>query len=98
MTAAETLEKAQTSVDQLERGIGFVQDRLAKVEDLATRVDEIAVTASDVATKARRLSKYVLIVGGVVVVGAAVYFAARKCPIVRPSTEPDENTSEEATD
>jgi uncharacterized membrane protein len=98
MTAAETLEYAQTSVDQLERGIGFVQDRLAQAEGLASRVDEIAVTAGDVATKARRVSKYALIVTGVVILGAAVYFAARKCPIRRPAEEPDETTTEEATD
>ncbi len=97
MTAAETLEYAQTSVDQLERGIGFVQDRLAATEDLVVRLDELAVTASDVATKARRGSKYVLILAGAVVVGAVVFAASRKCRMRRPDNAEAESAPEEAT-
>jgi len=95
MTAAETLEYAQTSVDQLERGIGFVQDRLQDAESIAVRVDELAVTAGDVAVKARRGSRYALIGFGVIVVGAAVFFASRKCAIRKPEHESEETATEE---
>ena len=96
MTAAETLEYAQTSVDQLERGIGFVQDRLHQAESIAVKVDELALTAGDVAAKARHGSRYALIGFGVVVVGAAVFFAARRCRIRKSEQEPDETATAEA--
>ncbi len=72
MTALETLEYAQTSVDQIERGIGFVQERLEQAESLALKVDDLAVTAGEVAAKARRISRFALILGGVVIVGGAI--------------------------
>jgi hypothetical protein len=95
MTAAETLEYAQTSVDQLERGIGFVQDRLQQAENVAIKVDELAVTAGDVAAKARRGSRNALIVLGVIVVGGAVFFAVRKRAARTPTQKPDEPATEE---
>jgi len=74
VTALETIEKAQTSVDQIQRGLEFVQVRLDRADDLATRVDEIAVTASTVVKKARRVSRFVLVLGAVTVVGGVVAF------------------------
>lgn len=93
MTAAETLEYAQSSVDQIERGIGFVQDRLAQAEGLAVKVDDLAVTASDVAAKARRGSRYALVAAGVVVLGIVVIVAIRKCPTRRHDEETPETTT-----
>lgn len=98
MTAAETLEYAQTSVDQLERGIGFVQDRLQEAESIAVRVDELAITAGDVAAKARRGSRYALIGISVVVVGAAVFFAARKFAVRKPEQNQVEPATEEVAE
>lgn len=98
MTAADTLEYAQTTADQLERGIDFIQDRLAQAQDLAIRVDELSAAASDVAAKARRGSKYALIIAGIAVVGVAVFIAIRKCPMTRPEAGPTEEPTNEASD
>ena len=98
MTAAETLEYAQASVDQIERGIGFVQDRLAQAENLAGRLDEAAATASDVSAKARRGSKYVLLVAGVAIVGITILVIARRRAVRQPAEEPAETTTDEETE
>lgn len=98
MTATETIEYAQSSIDQLERGIGFVQDRLTAAEDIAVRVDELAITASDAAAKARRGSKYLLIFAGIAIVGVVVFAASKKCRM-RTQNEPvEESAPEEATE
>ncbi len=98
MTAREKLEYAQTSVDQLERGVAFVQDRLAEAESIATTVDELTVTANELAATARRGSRYALIIAGVVVVGAVVFFASRRCRVRQHDDEPAETLPEEAAD
>ncbi len=79
MTAVETLEYAQTSVDQLGRGIEFVQDRLDQAENVALKVDELALTASDVVDKARRVSRFAIILGIATVVTAGI----ATCVIIR---------------
>jgi len=91
MTALETLEYAQSSVDQIERGLGFVQERLDQAESLALKVDDLAVTAGEVAAKARRISKFAVILGGVVIVGGAV-----ACVIICKRRR--SNRSEESTE
>jgi len=98
MTAAETLEYARTSVDQIERGIDFVQDQLAHAESIAIRVDEFAVTAADVAARTRRGSKYVLIVTGVAVVGVAVLIAVRRYRARRPEEASTDTADQESVD
>lgn len=86
MTALETLEYAQTSVDQIERGIGFVQERLEQAESLALKVDDLAVTAGEVAAKARRISRIAMIVGGAVIVVCAV-----ACVVIRKRRMPSQS-------
>ncbi len=94
MTAVETLEYAQTSVDQIERGLGFVQDQLDRAEDLALKVDEMSAVASDVVVKARRLSRILFILGGLLTIGGVVtVIVVRKR---RKAIEP-EDVSEPAT-
>lgn len=98
MTATETIEYAQSSVDQLERGIGFVQDRLAAAEDTAVRVDQLAVTARDAAGKARRGSKYLLIFASVAILGAVLFAASKKCRMRTQDESVDESAPEEASE
>jgi len=74
MTAVETIGYAQTSVDQIQRGLEVVQGHLGRADDIAVRVDDIAVAASDVVKKARRMSRFVLVFGGVLCVGGIVAF------------------------
>jgi hypothetical protein len=80
MTAAETIEYAQTSVDQIQSGLVFVQGHLERAENLALKVDDLATTAGRVVEDARRFSRFALIVGGAVVVlgGIAVIVVIRK--------------------
>jgi len=73
MTAAETIEYAQTSVDQIQTGLEFVQGHLGRAEDFALKVDDLAITAGAAVKEARRLSRCALILGGAaLVVGGIV--------------------------
>ncbi|GMQ98595.1 MAG: hypothetical protein BMS9Abin17_1115 [Acidimicrobiia bacterium] len=74
MTALETIEYAQTSVDQIQHGLEVVQGHLGRADDLAIRVDDIVLAAGDVAKKARRVSRFVLVFGGVMCIGGIVAF------------------------
>jgi CHASE3 domain sensor protein len=74
VTASETVEFAQTSVDQIQRGLAAVQENLEVIDD-------VAVAAEQLVEQVRRRSKYVFIVGGSVAlcaVVAVVVFKRRK--------------------
>lgn len=72
MTAVETIELAQGSVDQLQRGIVIVGEQLDKA-------DAFAQTATEVVQKTRRFSKRALICGLVLMVfGAAAVVIIKK--------------------
>ncbi|GMQ94783.1 MAG: hypothetical protein BMS9Abin12_2291 [Acidimicrobiia bacterium] len=89
MTAVETIEYAQTSVDQIQRGLEVVQGHLGRADDLAIRVDDIALAAGDVVNKARRMSRFVLVFGGVIFVGGIVAFVVSRAR--RKSTTNDDS-------
>ncbi len=72
MTAADTIEYAQSSVDQIQRGLELVQDQLEKADAFAVKADELAQTAGEFVVKARRISRAVLILGGLAVIGGTV--------------------------
>jgi hypothetical protein len=89
MTALETIEYAQTSVDQIQRGLEVVQSHLGRADDLAIRVDDIALAASGVVKKARRMSRFVLVFGGVICIGGIVAFVVLRAR--RKSTANDDS-------
>jgi hypothetical protein len=79
MTTADTIELAQVSVDQIQRGLDFAQGRLDQADaliDVADKVTEVVATAK---VRARRLSRRTLICGVVATVcGIAVIMIIKK--------------------
>ena len=101
MTVQETAEYAQVSVDQAQRGINFVQDKIDRVDDLMLIADDISVKAGNVVAGTRRWSRRGLIIGGVLVIGVIVVVVASRCrrsgdgaeTIVEPADESAESSS-----
>ncbi|MEN8238703.1 MAG: hypothetical protein ABFR53_05825 [Actinomycetota bacterium] len=87
MTAAETIELAQGSVDQLQRGIVTVQEKLEQAESLAHAADRVV---ENVTMQARKMPRRMLICGAVAVCGIAAIVIIRKRKQARADEEPVE--------
>ena len=72
MTAVETIEYAQGSVDQLQRGLEFVQENLGRADAFAVKADDFVETAGEIVIRARRISRMLVLAGGLAVVGGVV--------------------------
>jgi len=78
MTAAETIELAQGSVDQIQRGIVAVQETLEQADAIVQVADRVV---ENVTARARRLPRRILICGTLVAVcgiAAVVIIKKRK--------------------
>jgi hypothetical protein len=87
MTAAETIERAQGSVDQIQRGIMTVQDKLDQADALVQVADRVA---ENVTVQARRMPKRLLICGLVALCGIAVIVVIKKRKRAQIDQEPEE--------
>jgi hypothetical protein len=87
MTAAETIERAQGSVDQIQRGIMTVQDKLDQADALVQVADRVA---ENVTVQARRMPKRLLICGLVALCGIAVIVIIKKRKRAQIEQEPEE--------
>jgi hypothetical protein len=87
MTAAETIERAQGSVDQIQRGIMTVQDKLDQADALVQVADRVA---ENVTVQARRMPKRLLICGLVALCGIAVIVIIKKRKRAQIDQEPEE--------
>ncbi len=89
MTTAETIELAQGSVDQIQRGIVTVQEKLDQADAFVQAADRVAEV---VVLRARRMPKRILICGSIAaVVGIAAIVIIRK----RKQAAADQASSEE---
>jgi len=76
MTAAETIELAQGSVDQIQRGIMTVQEKLDQADALVQVADKVV---ENVTEQARRMPRRLLICGAVATMcGIAVIMIIKK--------------------
>jgi len=76
MTAGETIELAQGSVDQIQRGIMTVQEKLEQADALVQVADKVV---ENVTIQARRLPRRALLCGLVAtVLGIAVFVVIKK--------------------
>ena len=91
MTAAETIEIAHVSVDQIQRGLDFAQDRLDNADALVEVADRVTEAVEVVAVKARRMSRKMLICGAVAaVLGIAAVVIIKKKKQANASQESEE--------
>jgi hypothetical protein len=79
MTTADTIELAQVSVDQIQRGLDFAQGRLDQADALIDVADKVAEVVATAKVRTRRLSRRTLIYGAVAAVcGIAVIMIIKK--------------------
>jgi hypothetical protein len=79
MTTADTIELAQVSVDQIQRGLDFAQGRLDQADALIDVADKVAEVVATAKVRTRRLSRRTLICGAVAAVcGIAVIMIIKK--------------------
>ena len=75
MTAVETLELAQVSVDQLQRGILTVQDKLDQADAVAAVADRVV---ENISAQARKMPRRMMICAAVAFFGFAVIVIIKK--------------------
>lgn len=87
MTAAETIEIAQVSVEQVQRGLLTAQEKLDQADALIEVADKVVET---VTVQARRMPRRLLICGVVAILGIAVIVIIKK----RKQVPADQETEE----
>jgi hypothetical protein len=70
MTTADTIELAHVSVDRIQRGLEFAQDRLDQADGLIEVADKVTEVVATAKVRGRRLSRRTLIWGAVAAVCA----------------------------
>jgi hypothetical protein len=95
VTTAETIELAQVSVEQIQRGLSTAQDRLDNAEALIDVADKVVENVDrvveNVTIQARRMPRRMLICGAVAAVcGIALIVIIKK----RKQAESDQATEE----
>lgn len=90
MTAVDTIEIAQVSVDQIQRGLDFAQDRLDNAEALIEVADRVTDAVENVTVQARRMPRRLLICGLVAVCGIALIVIIKKRKQANASQESEE--------
>ena len=91
MTAADTIEIAQVSVDQIQRGLDFAQNRIDNADALVEVAERVTDVAADVVVQARGLSRRMLICGALALVaGIAAIVIIKKRKQANASQESEE--------
>jgi hypothetical protein len=75
MTAAETIELAHVSVDQIQRGLMTAQEKLDQADALLEVVDSVV---ENVTVQARKMPRRILICGAVAAIGIVVIVIIKK--------------------
>ncbi len=87
MTAAETIEIAQVSVEQVQRGLMTAQEKLDQADALIEVADKVV---ESVTVQARRMPRRLLICGIVAILGITVIVIIKK----RKRAPADQETEE----